>query len=181
MLARLLDSRRAYMAYIWSTSPHLWVNVFRHNVIWQIKEIWPKFARNFKEVDIRQLSAVLSLWILITNSVLLLTPGEREALAKSKPKSGQRWVVILADLKNMAVCQEWDKQDFNFQKHIFGKSPFTQWALKHFLFEGMRRIDLLWEIVKYRASLLWMFNVYEFCWSNLLRKTCPVKWYRPKK
>jgi hypothetical protein len=36
------------------------------------------------------------------------------------------WVVILTDLKNMAVCQEWDKQDFNFQKHIFGKSRFTQ-------------------------------------------------------
>jgi hypothetical protein len=30
----------------------------------------------------------------------------------------------------MAVCQEWDKQDFNFQKHIFGKSSFTQSALK---------------------------------------------------
>jgi hypothetical protein len=38
----------------------------------------------------------------------------------------QPWVVILIDLKNMAVCQEWDKQDFNFQKHIFGKSRFTQ-------------------------------------------------------
>jgi hypothetical protein len=36
------------------------------------------------------------------------------------------WVVILTDLKNMAVFQEWDKQDFNFQKHIFGKSRFTQ-------------------------------------------------------
>jgi hypothetical protein len=32
------------------------------------------------------------------------------------------------------------------------------------LFEEMRRIDLLWEIVKYTASLLWIFiNVYEFC------------------
>jgi hypothetical protein len=31
----------------------------------------------------------------------------------------QPWVVILTDLKNMAVCQEWDKQDFNFQKHIY--------------------------------------------------------------
>jgi hypothetical protein len=38
----------------------------------------------------------------------------------------QRWVVILTDLKNMTVCQEWDKQDFNFQKHIFGKTRFTQ-------------------------------------------------------
>jgi hypothetical protein len=31
----------------------------------------------------------------------------------------QPWVVILTDLKNMAVFQAWDKQDFNFQKHIF--------------------------------------------------------------
>jgi hypothetical protein len=36
----------------------------------------------------------------------------------------------------------------------------------------MRRIDLLWKIVEYRASLLGMFNVYEFCCFNLLRKTC---------
>jgi hypothetical protein len=34
------------------------------------------------------------------------------------------------------------------------------------LFEEMRRIDLLWEIVKYTASLLWIFNVYEFCCFN---------------
>jgi hypothetical protein len=36
--------------------------------------------------------------------------------------------------------------------------------LKQFLFEEMGRIDLLclWKIVKYRASLLWMFNVHEF-------------------
>jgi hypothetical protein len=34
--------------------------------------------------------------------------------------------VDLTDLKNMAVHQEWDKQDFNFQKHIFVKSRFTQ-------------------------------------------------------
>ena len=33
-------------------------------------------------------------------------------------------VVLLTDLKNVAVCQEWDKQDFNFQKHLFGKSRF---------------------------------------------------------
>jgi hypothetical protein len=38
----------------------------------------------------------------------------------------QPWVVILTDLKIMAVCQQWDKQDFNFQKHIFGKPRFTQ-------------------------------------------------------
>jgi hypothetical protein len=31
----------------------------------------------------------------------------------------------LTDLKNMAVCQEWDKQDFNLQKHIVGKSFHT--------------------------------------------------------
>jgi hypothetical protein len=38
----------------------------------------------------------------------------------------QPWVVNLTDLTNMAVCQEWDKQDFNFQKRIFRKSRFTQ-------------------------------------------------------
>jgi hypothetical protein len=38
----------------------------------------------------------------------------------------QPWVVILSDIKNMAVFQEWDKQDFNFQKQICGKSRFTQ-------------------------------------------------------
>jgi hypothetical protein len=36
----------------------------------------------------------------------------------------QPWVVILIDLKNIVVCQKWDKQDINFQKHIFGKSRF---------------------------------------------------------
>jgi hypothetical protein len=35
----------------------------------------------------------------------------------------------LTDLKNMAVClQEWDKQDFNFKRHIFGKSFHIQKA-----------------------------------------------------
>jgi hypothetical protein len=56
----------------------------------------------------------------------------------------------------MAVFQEWDKhtgdinlkQDFNFQKHLFGKSRFIQRALRQFLFEKIRRIDLLWKIVK---------------------------------
>jgi hypothetical protein len=39
------------------------------------------------------------------------------------------------------------------------------------LFEEMRRIDLLWEIVKYTASFLWIFiNVYEFCCFNFLPK-----------
>jgi hypothetical protein len=41
--------------------------------------------------------------------------------------------VDLTDLKNLAVCQEWDnKQDLIFRKHVF---------------EQMKRIDyLLWEI-----------------------------------
>jgi hypothetical protein len=34
--------------------------------------------------------------------------------------------VDLTDLKNIAVCQEWDKQDFKLQKHVFGKLRFTQ-------------------------------------------------------
>ena len=71
----------------------------------------------------------------------------------------QPWVVVLTDLKNIAVCQELDKQDFNFQKHILKKSRFTQWALKQLLFEEIKIIDWLLEILKYMASLLWMFNV----------------------
>jgi hypothetical protein len=34
-------------------------------------------------------------------------------------------VDLFTGLKSMAVCQELDKQDFNFQKHIFGKSFHT--------------------------------------------------------
>jgi hypothetical protein len=34
-------------------------------------------------------------------------------------------VDLLTDLKNMTVRQVWDKQHFNFQKHIFGKSYHT--------------------------------------------------------
>jgi hypothetical protein len=62
-------------------------------------------------------------------------------------------VDLLTDPKNMAACQEWDKQDFNFQRYIFGKLLHIQRVLKQFLFEEMRRIDLPWEIVKYMASL----------------------------
>jgi hypothetical protein len=36
----------------------------------------------------------------------------------------------------MAACQEWDKQDFNFQRHIFGKSFQLQQALKQCLFQN---------------------------------------------
>ena len=61
-----------------------------------------------------------------TNSARLFTPGERKAPAKSKVHQGSRardygsWVDLLTDLKNMAVCQEWDKQDFNFhlENHV---------------------------------------------------------------
>ena len=45
----------------------------------------------------------------------------------------------------------------NFQKHIFEKSKITFHTMIFeaiFRFEEMRRIDLLWEIVKCRASLL---------------------------
>jgi hypothetical protein len=55
---------------------------------------------------------------------------------------------FVTDLQNMAVWPKWNKQDFNFQKHIFGKS---------FQIDKIRRIEeirRLWNIVKYRASLL---------------------------
>jgi hypothetical protein len=61
-----------------------------------------------------------------TNSARLFILGEKKALAKSKVVSCMVMVYgwtsdLLIDLKNMTVCQEWDKQYFNFQKHIFGK------------------------------------------------------------
>ena len=69
-----------------------------------------------------------------TNPPRLFTPGETKALVKSKVHQSSRaltneWVVILTDSKNMADClQEWDKQDFNFKSHIFGKSFHLQQA-----------------------------------------------------
>jgi hypothetical protein len=73
-----------------------------------------------------------------TNPPRLFTPGETKALAKSKVHQLSRasptnddpeWVVILTHLKNMADClQEWDEQDFNIKRHIFGKSFHTQQA-----------------------------------------------------
>jgi hypothetical protein len=42
---------------------------------------------------------------------------------------------------------EVDKQDFIFE-NIHLENRFIQWALKQFLFEEIRRIDLIWEIVK---------------------------------
>ena len=35
------------------------------------------------------------------------------------------WVDLLTDLKNMAVCQEWNKQDFNFQ-NVYLENVFMQ-------------------------------------------------------
>ena len=47
-----------------------------------------------------------------------------------------------------------DKQDFNFKRHIDLENRFIYNKLEAMLFEEMRRIDLLWEIVKYTASFL---------------------------
>jgi hypothetical protein len=35
---------------------------------------------------------------------------------------GKARVYLLTNLKIMTDCQEWDKQEFNFQRQIFGKS-----------------------------------------------------------
>ena len=67
-----------------------------------------------------------------TNSARLFTPWERNALAKSKVNqipwahSYDPRVDLLTDLKNMAVCQEWDKHTeyikarFQFSKAYIG-------------------------------------------------------------
>jgi hypothetical protein len=41
-------------------------------------------------------------------------------------QTADQQVDLLTDLKNMTDCQEWDKQDFNFQRQIFGKSFYVQ-------------------------------------------------------
>jgi hypothetical protein len=67
-----------------------------------------------------------------TNSSRLFTPAGWNALAKSKfnqiswARGYDPRMELLTDLKNMAVCQEWEKQDFNFLKHILGKSRSAQ-------------------------------------------------------
>jgi integrase len=89
-------------------------------------------------------------------------------------------LMLLTDLKNMAVCQEWDKHTenikarFQFSKAYIWKITFhtVSQNLKQFLFEKMRRIDSLRKIVKYRASLHGLFNVYEFCCFNNLMPCC---------
>jgi hypothetical protein len=55
-------------------------------------------------------------------------------------------------------------------KDIYLENRFIYNKLEAILFEEMRRIDFLWEIVKYTASLLRIFNAYEFCCFNFLPK-----------
>ena len=75
------------------------------------------------------------------NSTRLFRPGERNALAKSKVHQiswdyGYDPMDLLTDIKKWLYARSGIstlrilKQDFNFQKHIFGKSRFTQWAFE---------------------------------------------------
>ena len=74
-----------------------------------------------------------------TNSTQLFTLGERNALAKSKvhqilwahgyeiqgwtsSQISKIWLFARSGISTLSIL----KQDFNFQKHIFGKSHFTQ-------------------------------------------------------
>jgi hypothetical protein len=69
-------------------------------------------------------------------------------------------VDLLTDLKNMAVCQEWDKYTeyikarFQFSKAYIWKITFHTMSFEAIFVSKMRRIYLLWKIVKYRASSL---------------------------
>jgi hypothetical protein len=69
----------------------------------------------------------------------------------SKPR-----VDLLNYLKNMAVCLEWDKQVFNFQKHIFGKSFHTT------RFQAI----LLWRNKKKWFYTMW--NIGQICFECLM-------------
>jgi hypothetical protein len=65
------------------------------------------------------------------------------------------WVVILTDLKNiwLIACRSGISK-ISILKDIYFENRFIYNKLEAILFEEMRRIDLLLEIVKYTASLL---------------------------
>jgi hypothetical protein len=115
-----------------------------------------------------------------TNSAQLFTAGEREALAKSKVHQWSRPLVTNRGWSSSLISKIWLFASSGINKISIFKSIYLEnhvshnelWNASQFLFEEMRRIDLLWKIVEYRESLLRMFNVYEFCCFNLLRRTC---------
>jgi hypothetical protein len=63
------------------------------------------------------------------------------------------WVVILTDLKSMADCLSAISK-ISILKDIYLENRLIYNKLEAILFEEMRRIYLLWEIVKYTASFL---------------------------
>jgi hypothetical protein len=63
-------------------------------------------------------------------------------------------VVILTDLKILLIaCRSWISK-ISILKDIYLENRFIYNKVEAILSEEMRRIDLLWEIVKYTASLL---------------------------
>ena len=60
-----------------------------------------------------------------TNSDRLFTPGERNALAKSKVHQISWAISLISQIWRIAT-EEWNKQDFNFQRQMFGKSFYIQ-------------------------------------------------------
>jgi hypothetical protein len=74
-----------------------------------------------------------------TNSPRLFTPGETKALAKSKVNQSSR--ALTNDQRSWVGghphwSKKYGKQDFNFKRHIFGKSFHIQQAWSNFVWRN---------------------------------------------
>jgi hypothetical protein len=63
------------------------------------------------------------------------------------------WVIILTDLKILLIACRSGISKISILKDIYLENRFIYNKLEAILSEETRRIDLLWEIVKYTASL----------------------------
>ena len=93
--------------------------------------------------------------VLIPPPARIFTPGETKALAKSKvpPTMLSGWSSSLISKIWLIACRSGISK-LSVLKDIYLENRFIHNKLEAILFEEMRRIDLLWEIVKYTASLL---------------------------
>ena len=99
-----------------------------------------------------------------TNSPRLFTPGETKALAKSKVHQTDRGrdqrTSILSGWSSSLISKIWliacrsGMSKISILKDIYLENRFIHNKLQAIMFEEIRRIDLLWEIVKYTVSLL---------------------------
>jgi hypothetical protein len=81
------------------------------------------------------------------------------------------WVNLLADLKNIAVCQDWDRKDFNFQvfqifkyfKYLEYILQHVQWASKHCCFQVIWIMNNWYTMRNREIRTFWVFSIIWEC------------------